>query len=115
MNQNVSIQGGRIYISGPLSLEPTVMQMQDAMWHSRKSVDDETWILWSVEDCPNNRYAVELLEPDEEPEEPARPLSWYFWKFVHNMLIHPLLALPWEPKWAQDAHDWTAKHCPGGG
>lgn len=41
--------------------------------------------------------------------------SWYFWKFVHNLLIHPLLALPWEPKWAQQAHDWTAQRCKGGG
>jgi hypothetical protein len=44
-----------------------------------------------------------------------RSLSWYFWKFVHNMLIHPLLAFPWEPRWAQVAHDWTAKRCEGGG
>jgi hypothetical protein len=41
--------------------------------------------------------------------------SWYFWKFVHNLLIHPLLAFPWEPKWAQRAHDWTAQRCKGGG
>lgn len=38
-----------------------------------------------------------------------------FWKFVHNALIHPLLSLPWEPKWAQRAHDWTAKRCYGAG
>jgi hypothetical protein len=41
--------------------------------------------------------------------------SWYFWKFVHNALIHPCLSLPWEPRWAQRAHDWTAKRCLGGG
>lgn len=44
-----------------------------------------------------------------------RNTSWYWWKFVHNGLIHPWLAFPWEPKWAQDAHDWTAKRCMGGG
>jgi len=44
-----------------------------------------------------------------------RNASWYFWKFVHNFLIHPLLAFPWESKWVQDAHDWTAKRCQGGG
>lgn len=44
-----------------------------------------------------------------------RDLAWYFWKFVHNGLIHPLLALPIEPKCAQRAHDWTAKRCIGGG
>jgi hypothetical protein len=42
-------------------------------------------------------------------------LAWYFWKFVHNALIHPLLSLPWEPAWAQRAHDWTGKRCWGGG
>ena len=42
-------------------------------------------------------------------------LSWYFWKFVHNALIHPLLSMPWEPKWAQRAHDWTSLRCRGGG
>jgi hypothetical protein len=40
---------------------------------------------------------------------------WYWWKFVHNGLIHPLLALPFEPEWAQRAHDWTARRCIGGG
>lgn len=45
----------------------------------------------------------------------GRNVAWYFWKFIHNLLIHPLLALPWEPKWAQRAHDWTAKRCHGGG
>jgi hypothetical protein len=40
-------------------------------------------------------------------------MAWYFWKFVHNLLIHPLLAFPWEPKWAQRAHDWTAQRCKG--
>lgn len=38
-----------------------------------------------------------------------------FWKFVHNGLIHPWLALPVEPKWAQRAHDWTAERCWGAG
>lgn len=41
--------------------------------------------------------------------------SWYFWKFIHNGVVHPFLALPWEPKWAQRAHDWTAQRCKGGG
>jgi hypothetical protein len=48
-------------------------------------------------------------------EDPVRDLSWYLWKFVHNFLIHPFLAFPWEPKIMQDAHDWTALRCPGGG
>lgn len=44
-----------------------------------------------------------------------RSVAYYFWKFVHNICIHPLLAFPWEPKWAQRAHDWTAARCWGGG
>lgn len=44
-----------------------------------------------------------------------RNIAWYWWKFVHNLLVHPWLALPWEPRWAQRAHDWTAKRCLGGG
>ena len=44
-----------------------------------------------------------------------RDWRWYWWKFVHNALLHPLLAFPWEPRWAQIAHDWTAKRCLGGG
>jgi hypothetical protein len=40
---------------------------------------------------------------------------WYGWKFIHNALIHPTLALPWEPTVMQRAHDWTARRCPGGG
>lgn len=47
--------------------------------------------------------------------EAPRGWRWYWWKFVHNGLIHPWLAFPCEPKWAQDAHDWTAKRCIGGG
>lgn len=37
--------------------------------------------------------------------------KWYFWKFVHNFLIHPLLAFPLKFKWVQRAHDWTAERC----
>lgn len=48
-------------------------------------------------------------------EAPRETMSWYFWKFVHNALIHPFLALPWEPRWAQRVHDWTAERCKGGG
>jgi hypothetical protein len=57
---------------------------------------------------------------EEEPSGPSidenpRNAKWYWWKFVHNLIIHPFLALPWEPKWAQRAHDWTARRCFGGG
>jgi hypothetical protein len=45
----------------------------------------------------------------------VRSARWYFWEFVHNAMVHPLLSLPWEPRWAQRAHDWTAKRCWGGG
>lgn len=48
-------------------------------------------------------------------EAVTRNAAWYFWKLVHNLLIHPWLAFPWEPKWAQRAHDWTALRCRGGG
>lgn len=51
-----------------------------------------------------------MMESDSE-----RTISWYAWKFVHNLLIHPFLAWPYEPRWAQRAHDWTAKRCLGGG
>jgi hypothetical protein len=47
--------------------------------------------------------------------EMERDLSFYFWKFVHNGIIHPLLAFPYEPRWLQRAHDWTAKKCWGAG
>lgn len=49
------------------------------------------------------------------PPALERNLSWFFWKLVHNALVHPLLCLPWEPRWAQRAHDWTARRCIGGG
>lgn len=48
-------------------------------------------------------------------------MSFYFWKFVHNAVIHPLLALPVEEsRWRLGrlvlrAHDWTAKKCWGAG
>lgn len=44
-----------------------------------------------------------------------RDWKWHLWKFVHNAIIHPMLSLPYEPKWAQRVHDWTAKRCIGGG
>jgi hypothetical protein len=44
-----------------------------------------------------------------------RDWRFYFWKFIHNAIIHPLLSLPWEPKLLTDAHDWTAKRCEGAG
>lgn len=45
----------------------------------------------------------------------GKPASFYLWKFVHNALIHPLLAFPYEPKFLQRVHDWTAKRCWGAG
>jgi hypothetical protein len=54
---------------------------------------------------------------DEDYYEPEhRQRGFYFWKFVHNALIHPLMSGPWkEPKWLNRLHDWTAKRCPGAG
>lgn len=49
------------------------------------------------------------------PPPPIRDARFYFWKFVHNALIHPLLSLPWEPKFLQRWHDATAKRCKGAG
>jgi len=42
-------------------------------------------------------------------------LRFYWWKFVHNAICHPLMAFPYEPKWLQDFHDWTATRCWGAG
>lgn len=55
-----------------------------------------------------------LLVPMIGPELP-HDARFFWWKFVHNALIHPCLSLPWEPKWAQRAHDWTAARCYGAG
>lgn len=77
--------------------------------------------------CPANHWHYQRLvfqycncghpvvQIPEAESEPSYSLSWYFWKFVHNLVIHPLLALPWEPRIVQRAHDWTAKRCVGGG
>lgn len=40
---------------------------------------------------------------------------FHWWVFVHNALIHPTLAFPYQPRWAQRAHDWTAQRCVGRG
>jgi hypothetical protein len=45
-------------------------------------------------------------------------MNWqfYFWKFVHNAVIHPLLAFPWSgPRWLERVHDWTGARCKGAG
>lgn len=34
-------------------------------------------------------------------------VSRYWWKFVHNGCVHPLMAFPWEPKWIDRLHNWT--------
>lgn len=45
-----------------------------------------------------------------------RDVSFYFWKFVHNAIIHPLMAFPWDgPDWLNKFHDWTAEKCWGAG
>lgn len=54
--------------------------------------------------------------PHDRPDVARSQGRWfYFWKFVHNAILHPLLSLPWEPKWAERAHDWTAERCYGAG
>lgn len=41
-------------------------------------------------------------------------MNFYFWKFIHNAIAHPLMSAPWsEPKWVLEFHDWTAKKCYG--
>lgn len=43
-------------------------------------------------------------------------LCFCFWKFVHNALVHPMMAGPWaEPEWLNRLHDWTGKKCWGAG
>lgn len=32
-----------------------------------------------------------------------------FWMFIHNVIAHPLMALSFYSKWADNFHDWTAK------
>lgn len=50
------------------------------------------------------------------PEKPlVRNARFYWWKFVHNAIAHPLLSLPWEPTFAVRLHDWTSKRCWGAG
>lgn len=56
---------------------------------------------------------AQMRAPIADPAPRTR--AWFFWKFVHNALIHPFLSLPWEPRWAERAHDWTATRCYGGG
>lgn len=38
-----------------------------------------------------------------------------FWIFVHNALIHPLMAFPIQFKFVDRWHDWTAEKCWGKG
>lgn len=67
---------------------------------------------------PESFRDIESLKKEmsvEEIKEVARDFSWYFWKFVHNMIIHPLLAFPYESKMVQGWHDWTSQRCSGGG
>lgn len=43
-------------------------------------------------------------------------IEFYFWKFFHNCLVHPLMGFPInEPEWLNKLHDWTAKRCEGAG
>lgn len=43
-------------------------------------------------------------------------MRFYFWKFVHNALVHPLMCGPWqEPAWLCRLHDWTGERCKGAG
>ncbi len=45
-----------------------------------------------------------------------RDYKFYFWKFLHNAVIHPMMAGPWdEPEWLNRIHDWTAERCWGAG
>lgn len=49
-------------------------------------------------------------------ERRTRSFNFYFWKFVHNAIIHPIMSFPWnEPVWLNAIHDWTANKCPGAG
>lgn len=36
-------------------------------------------------------------------------MTCYFWRFVHNAIIHPLIGIFGEARWIMFLHDWTAK------
>lgn len=67
-------------------------------------------------ECGNDDPDCPHCEPiPGSPHGGHRPVSFYFWRFVHNAVIHPLIAFPYAPRWAERAHDWTARRCPGAG
>jgi hypothetical protein len=42
-------------------------------------------------------------------EETARDLeARVIWRFVHNAIVHPMMAFPWTPRWVLKLHDWTS-------
>lgn len=50
------------------------------------------------------------------PSNSRGTVQFYFWKFIHNAIIHPLLSFPWSgPRLLLAMHDWTSKRCPGAG
>lgn len=68
-------------------------------------------------DYPTDEEALSdfLIVHWATPLVTSHSFTWHFWKFIHNTLIHPFLGFPYEPRWLQQVHDWTAKRCPGGG
>jgi hypothetical protein len=36
-------------------------------------------------------------------------MKYYFWRFVHNALIHPLIGILGERRWVNFLHDWSGK------
>ncbi len=77
---------------------------------------DPLRVAWAqMQESPQAMALLTGVDVLDESSPMRHGWRWYFWKFVHNTLIHPFLGLPYEPKWLQDAHDWTAKRCRGGG
>jgi len=40
-------------------------------------------------------------------------MRYYFWRFVHNGLVHPLIAVFGEWGWVMFLHDWTGDRWEG--
>lgn len=60
-----------------------------------------------------------MSQQDEQLAEQDDRKAWwpfYFWKFVHNAIVHPAMSLPIdEPAWLNRLHDWTGERCKGAG
>jgi hypothetical protein len=83
VDATVEYKDGRIwFLKSPFSLKEEIKAMLGSKWHG---FEDEPRKIWSVKDCPRNRFQLAYLKGDN-------PYAWFDREVIRHEYDRPLMA-----------------------